>query len=353
MGWSRITIRATRNLQTIVMTRTSTTSLALAALLTHAAATAAWAQADKLPMSRIAGTVTLDLPAGKTTLVGLASVRIIASGTVSTVDGGNVVLGSAPATLPDLLGSPHALKIVSRANPAGNNAYGHCARITAQSGQSVTTGVVLNVSAGDEFVIYQLSTLASVLGAANEVGLTGAETANAADKVYLTENGVLVGYFYRTDVNQWRRIDDADGANQAGTVIAPDSGLMIVRVAGSDRALRLSGDALPARHVASVATGQNIVNNPFLVPTSLSASDLQSNLTGGTGPGVADVVYLEQDGVLTGYYFKNGGPGGTGWRTLGDSVTDAGAAMILPGKALLFKEQAGTAGFALPEPFAD
>jgi hypothetical protein len=334
------------------MIRIRSSELALFALLALAVPQVQ-AQADKLPMSRTAGAVTLDLPAGKTTLVGLANVRIVASGTVQAVDGSDLTLTSSPATLPDVLTAPHALKIVSRANPAGSNAYGHSARITAQAGQEVTAALAVAPNVGDEFVVYELSRIATVLGAANEAGLTGAATANAADKVYLTEGGVLVGYFFRTDANQWRRIDDADGANQAGTVIAPGSGLMIVRVAGSDRTLRLSGDALPARHVASVATGQNIVNNPFLVPTSLSASDLQSNLTGGTGPGVADVVYLEQDGVLTGYYFKNGGPGGTGWRTLGDSVTDAGAALLLPAKALLFKEQAGTAGFALPEPFAD
>lgn len=334
------------------MIRIRSTDLALFALLALAIPQAR-AQADKLPMSRTAGTITLDLPAGKTTLVGLANVRIIASGNVQAIDGSDLTLATSPASLPDVLTAPHALKIISRANPAGNNAYGHSARITAQSGQEVTAAFAVTPNVGDEFVVYELSRIATVLGAANEVGLTGAATANAADKVYLTENGVLVGYFYRTDASQWRRIDDPDGANQGATVITPGSGLMIVRVAGTDRTLRLSGDALPARHVASVATGQNIVNNPFLVPTSLSASDIQSNLTGGTGPGAADVVYLEQDGVLTGYYFKTGGPGGTGWRALGDSVTDAGAALLLPAKALLFKEQAGTAGFALPEPFAD
>ncbi len=339
------------------MIRIRSTELALFALLALAVPQVQ-AQADKLPMSRTAGTVTLNLPAGKTTLVGLANVRIVASGTLTGFGDleGEVVLSSSPAVLPDVTTTPHALKIVSRANPAGSNAYGHSTRIISQSGQELTVETPESLpepNIGDEFVIYQLSTLASVLGAANEVGLTGAAAANAADKVYLTENGVLVGYFYRTDASQWRRIDDADGANQAGTVIAPGSGLMIVRVPGSDRTLRLSGDALPARHAASVAIGQNIVNNPFLVPTSLSASDLQSNITGGTGPGVADVVYLEQDGVLTGYYYKNGGPGGTGWRALGDSVTDAGSALLLPAKALLFKEQAGSAGFALPEPFAD
>lgn len=334
------------------MIRIRPNDLAYLALLALAVPTAR-AQADKLPMSRTVGTVTLELPAGKTTLVGLANVQIVASGTVATVDGAGILLASTPGMLPDVLSSPHALKIVSRANPSGNNAYGHSARITAQAGQIVEAGLASAPNVGDAFVIYQLSTLASVLGAANETGLTAAATSGSADKVYLTESGTLVGYFFRSGVNQWRLVSDPDGADQANTVIAPGSGLMIARVAGTDRSLRLSGEVLPARHVASVAAGQNIVNNPFLVPTSLSASDIQSNITGGTGPGVADIVYLEQDGVLTGYYFKNGGPGGTGWRALGDSVTDAGAALLLPAKALLFKEQAGSAGFALPEPFAD
>lgn len=334
------------------MIRPSHPTLALLTLLALGAVQA-HGQADKLPMSRTAGTVTIALPGGKTTLVGLSNVRIVASGTVGAVAGADLTLASSPAVLPDVLSAPHAIKIVSRANPAGSNAYGHSALITAQAGQQVTAALAATPNVSDEYVIYELKTLGGILGAANELGLTGAAAPDTADKVYLTDAGVLVAYFFNTTAGKWRLVSAPDGADQESTVIQPGSGLMVVRVAGADRSLRLQGDALPARHVAAVDAGHNIVNNPFLIATSLSASDIQSNITGGTGPGVADIVYLEENGVLTGYYFKTGGPGGTGWRALGDSVTDAGAALIQPAKALLFKEQAGAAGFALPEPFAD
>lgn len=339
------------------MIRPSHPTLALLTLLALGAVQA-HGQADKLPMSRTAGTVTVALPGGKTTLVGLSNVKIVASGKVAGFgdDDGEVILTSSPAVLPDVATGPHAVKIVSRANPTGSNAYGHSTRIIGQAGQELTVEAPESLpepNVGDEVIIYELKTLGDILGAANELGLTGAATPDTADKVYLTDAGVLVAYFFNTTASKWRLVSDPDGADQESTVIKPGSGLMVVRVAGADRSLRLQGDALPARHVAVVDAGHNIVNNPFLIATSLSASDIQSNITGGTGPGVADIVYLEEDGVLTGYYFKTGGPGGTGWRALGDSVTDAGGVLIQPAKALLFKEQAGAAGFALPEPFAD
>jgi hypothetical protein len=65
------------------------------------------------------------------------------------------------------------------------------------------------------------------------------------------------------------------------------------------------------------------------------------------------VLYLEQAGVLVGYYYKTGGVGGSGWRALGDGTTDQGAVVITPGKALLLKDQVAPAGFTLPEPFAE
>lgn len=548
------------------MIRPSHSTLALLTLLALGAVQA-HGQADKLPMSRTAGTVTVPLPAGKTTLVGLSNVKIVASGTVSAVNGSGLTLASSPAVLPDVVTTPHAIKIVSRINPTGSNAYGMVSRVTDQTGQQVSAvfapsatadllitevnsngaggdffelfnvgtvpvnlngwkwvdtdganfnagtavtfgdvtiapgevivviqntsdnvaafraawavdpaiqivgiggpglgqndGVVVfdstgklraalsyrsvnvnvtegdgnvvvvapytttaetpsagghaGVSAGgsaqvsvvwdpssgpsaprytaatagnlgsyeqvgnvttigspgvaatggftpaaavlpnvgDEYVIYSLSTLGGIFGAANEIGLTAAATPDSVDKIYLTENGSLVAYFFNSNANEWRLVSAPEGANQASKVIAPGCGVMVTRVAGTDRALRLQGHALPAKHAATVALGHNIVNNPFLVATSLSASDIQSNITGGTGPGVSDIVYLENEGVLTGYYFKTGGPGGIGWRALGDSVTDAGSALIQPAKAILFKEQVGTAGFALPEPFAD
>lgn len=322
-------------------------------------------QENLLPVSRTAGVLTVQLPRNKSTLLGLPYVTIAATGTVTAVNGAQLTLASSPALLPDAVAVAHALKITSRVDqrgsgpnaPAGSstNAYGLAAKVTAQAGQTVTAALAAPPNAGDEFVLYRIPTLASVFGAANSAGLTGAATPDAADILYLGSGGELVGYFYHSTANAWRRVATPETGSEGGTEIAPGTALLVVRKdAGSASiALTLSGDLLPGRQVASVAGGYQVINNPFTVSTTLAASGLQQQLTGGTGAGAADILYLEHNGVLTGYYYKTGGVGGSGWRSLGDNLTDQGAVLVAPGKALLFKEQAGAAGFALQEPFAE
>jgi hypothetical protein len=170
--------------------------------------------------------------------------------------------------------------------------------------------------------------------------------------VYLSNgSGGFTGYY--NDGSVWLLLSTTTG-DQSGVIIEPGSALLVVRKnAGSPASLVFTGATLPGREAANVAAGYKLVNNPFSVSTTLEASGLQNNLTGGAGAGAADLVYLENNGVLTGYYYKNAGLGGRGWRALGDNVSNQGAALVRPGKALLFKEQAGTVGFALPEPFAE
>lgn len=311
-------------------------------------------QADMLPISRTAGVLTVGLPRGKSTLMALTNVKIVASGTVQSAAGSVLTVATSPAALPNLMTAPHAVKIVSRADPDGANAYGLSASITAQTGQDLTVALSVLPNVGDECVVYSLSTIASVFGATNSAGLTAGTSSATADIVYLTDGGDLKGIFYKSDSAKWRQVSDPDGADQDGTVIPPGSGLLVARKSSgaAEIFLPLRGDALPGRHVVSVSAGFTIANNPFLVPTTLGSSGLHQYLTGGSGPGTADVLYLEQDGELKGYFFKNAGLGGTGWRMLGDSVTNQSAVLISPGKALLFKEQVGAASFALPEPLA-
>lgn len=315
----------------------------------------ALAQADMLPVSRTAGVLTVQLPRAKSTLMALTNAKVVASGTVQTASGGTLTVISSPAVLPDLVASPHAIKIVSRANPVGANAYGLSALITAQSGQDVTAALATVPNSGDEYVIYSLSTIGSLFGQTNTVGLTAGTSAATADIVYLTSGGTLTGIFYKSDAAKWRLVSDPDGADQNNTVIPPDSGLLVARKnsGAAEIFLPLRGQAIPGRHVVAVSTGFTIANNPFLLPTTLGSSGLDRFLTGGSGPGTADVLYLEDDGELKGYFYKTSGIGGTGWRALGDSVTNQAGVVITPGKAILFKEQAGSVGFALPEPLAN
>lgn len=334
--------------------------LALAAL----SASSLHGQENMLPVSRTTGVVTVQLPVDQSTLVGAPFTSIVASGTVSAVNGNVLTLSSSPASLPDLTTIPHAIKITSRVDqrgtgsnaPAGSstNAYGYAAKISAQASQDVTAALAVAPNVDDEFVIYPIETLASIFGATNSAGLKEGTTPGEADIVYLGSGGELVGYFYHSGADAWRAVATPDAGDAGTTELAPGAAILVARKAGGSVAeLVISGEQLPGRQVADVSAGFQVINNPFSVSTTLAASGLESSVTGGTGPGNADILYLEQGGVLTGYYYKNGGVGGTGWRTLADPLSNQGAALVVPGKSILFKEQVGAAGFVFQEPFAE
>lgn len=322
--------------------------LALAALTSGAAF-------GQLPVSRTAGILDVSLPVNQTTLMAVPLVEIVASGTVSAVAGTTYTLSSTPASLPDVLTNPHAVKITSQVNQAGANAYGLSAPITAQSGQDVTAGLATAPNVGDEFVIYRLETIGSIFGAANTAGLLGGGSAGAADIVYLEDAGVLTGYFYKNTTlggTGWRLATNSASANQDGVVIKPGRGVLVIRKAGgSPVSIRFSGESMIGNEKPTVVTGFNLITNPFGKSTTLGDSFLKDYVTGGGNAGAADLVYLENAGVLTAYFYKNTTLGGTGWRIAGTS-TPADSVAIAADKAILFKEQNGTVSFTLPEPFA-
>lgn len=309
----------------------------------------------QLPISRTAGVLDVSLPVNQTTLMAVPLVEIVASGTVSAVAGTTYTLSSTPASLSNVLTTPHAIKITSRANQAGANAYGVAAQITAQSGQNVTAALSTAPNVGDEFVVYQLETIGSIFGATNTAGLLGGGTAGAADIVYLEDGGVLTGYFYKNTTlggMGWRLATNSSSPNQDGVVIKPNRGVLVIRKAGgSPISIRFTGDAMIGNERSTVVTGFNLITNPFGKSTTLGDSFLKDYVTGGGNAGAADLVYLESAGVLTAYFFKNTTLGGTGWRIAGTS-TPADSVVIAADKAILFKEQSGTVSFTLPEPFA-
>jgi hypothetical protein len=335
------------------------------------ASSSAWGQAEDLPVSRTAGILDISLPAGKTTLLSLPLVEIIASGTVSAVSGSNLTLISTPAGLPTVFTGPstvtHAIKITSRDDqrgtggsaPSGSstNAYGLTAHITGQTGQVVTAVLSTAPNVGDEYVIYKLETLASVFGTTNQVGLLGSGTAANADTIGILQGGVFVKYFYKNTTpggGQGWRLSGDGSTNRANVIIPANSGIFLERKVGTDRSLRVTGDTLPGNErLALTGTGFRVVNNPFVVPTTLGASFLSSFVTGaGTASG-ADYVYVENNGVITAYYYKNTVPGGgIGWRAVvGNGVSNSIA--LNPGKAILYEERVASFGITLPEPFAE
>jgi hypothetical protein len=310
----------------------------------------------QLPVSRTGAVVSVDIPANQTSLVALPLVEIVHSGKVTAVSGSVITVSG---TVFDVLANPHAIKVTSRSNQlAGStNAYGCSAQITAQSGSDVTAALATAPNVGDEVVIYRLETISSLFGAANTAGFVASGTSAGADIIYIENGGTLTGYFYKNTTLGggigWRATSDLS-TDQANTVIPPNKGLLVIRtVGGSPVSITFTGDTLPANEKATVVAGFNILNNPFTVPTTLDGSFLKDYITGGGSAGGADIVYVENAGTLTGYFYKNTTLGGTGWRLASGGSVDQGSVAISPGKAILFSEQQGAAEFTLPEPFAE
>jgi hypothetical protein len=345
--------------------------LAVATLSTSVAS----GQESQLPVSRTVGVIDVSLPVNQTTLMAIPLVEIVASGTVTAVSGTTYTLSSSPSVLPNVMTTPHAIKITSRVDqrgtaanaPAGasTNAYGLSAQITAQpTGQQVTAALATAPNVGDEFVVYQLETIGSIFGATNTSGLLGGGDAGSADNVYVENGGTLTGYFYSTAAGfgatpGWKLLSDGGtGADRSGVIIPANKGLLIIRKAGgSPASIRFTGDSVVGNEKPVVVAGFNLVNNPFTVATTLDASLLKDSVTGGGDAGSADVIYVENGGVLTGYFYNtSAGFGATvGWKLITEGGTGAnqGGVVIQPGKSILFQEKAGTASFALMEPFAE
>lgn len=307
---------------------------------------------SNLPVSRSAGLLRVTLPANQISLVALPMVdRVVSSGTVSAVAGATLTLSDA--ALPGLVAAPHSIQLVSGAG------LGARVRISAATADSVTTAAAIaGAAAGDQYMIVPDDTIATIFGATNTAGLLGGSGAASSDEVYIQTGGVLTGYFYKGSGlggTGWRRTANPSGASEPNAPIDPLTGVYVIRKPGGNPvSLDITGYTVSGRQKPTVVSGFNILSNPFTLPTTLGKSNLKDFVTGGTGSASADIVYLENGGVLTGYFFKNGGLGGTGWRrTDNPSGADQSGVVLTPGKAILFKEQAGTAGFTLQEPFTE
>ena len=327
----------------------------LSLLLTAAFLTPSGLQADpakKLPVSRTAGILRVSLPPNQISLVSLPMVdRVVDCGSVTGTP--TATIGLSTTTLGNVTTNPHSIQIVS------GDAYGVRLRITASTASSVTVAApIAGLAAGDQYIIVPDDTLASIFGATNSAGLLGAAGAAGADEVYIQINGVLTGFFYKSTGlggTGWRRIANPSGASEPNAAIDPLTGIYVLRKAGGSPVnLDITGLAVTGRQKPPVASGFNILSNPFTLPTTLGKSGLRDFINGGTGPATADIIYLENGGSFTGYFFKNGGLGGTGWRLIDNpSGPNQDSIVLTPGKGILFQEQAGTAAFTMQEPFTE
>jgi hypothetical protein len=102
------------------------------------------------------------------------------------------------------------------------------------------------------------------------------------------------------------------------------------------------------RTIVPVFPGVNMIGNVYPVTDiTLANSGLYSatanSLTGGTSSAAADLVYILSGGTFTTYYYKTGGIGGTGWRSLSSPSTDTGSTSIAIGTGAVIQRRGSTA----------
>lgn len=333
---------------------TSLTLLALAALSTGAVFGQASSQ---LPISRTSGIIDVSAPAAATTYVGLPFIKpAVANGELTAISG--TTLTDSTAAFGDLTTTPHALQII------GGPGNGAIRRITANTSTTLTvdsaiTGIVASVSL---YVIIPEWTLGELLGATNQAGLKGGSSPGVADKVQIESGGIIVNYFYKLAAPPfdatfgWRLVSAPTGSSQVNARIPLKGGIVLIRQAGTNRTLTLHGVSRTGTQVAPIATGANVLTNPFASATTLATSNLQAAITGGTSPGVADKVRVENGGVVATYFFKLPAPpfdATTGWRLVSAPTgADQGAVSISAGKSIIVNRLGAVSNWTRTETFA-
>lgn len=324
--------------------KTSILTLLVAAL----SAGASWGQ---LPISPTSGVIRTNLTANATNLVAVPFPRSVPfEGTVASVSGTTINLSGVTLVASSL--TNHSIYIATDVNPGNaDTAYGRVLRITGNGTTSVTVEAAIVAEPGDEFQILQQFTLETLIGtgAQSTVEVLTASSSSLSDTVYIESGGTFTGYWHHVNVG-WKAV--------AGNALTPNvsvpfgKGLLIVRRGGAARALTVEGEALTGRFRAqtTASPANNVVNNPFLVEVPLIEAGL--GVTSGNTLSLSDSVYIENGGLLVGYWRRSNG----NWYPVTDGSgtgTPVNASVLIrPGKALLMQDR-NPNGIAFPQPFAE
>jgi uncharacterized protein (TIGR02597 family) len=332
----------------------------LLAILTLAA-TPALLHAQTTAYSDVVGYMQISIPAGRASLVSFPlGNSAITSGSFSGKSG-NVFSTSA-----SLAGLPNAL-----ANRSNEPAYyaeitsgpnsGLILEIIAKSSGSITFGDASSLTGNETFQIKKFTTLGDVLGAGNSAGLLGGDSVTNADVVWAVVNGAWKQYFFYDDGNggdidplEWQT--PGSNGDKSDTRIDPDQGVLIVRKAGSNRTVTITGAVKSTATIAPLPTGAQIITNPYPTDKTLGTLNLRtgSSSTGlveGDSVNNSDIIYKLDNGVWKQYFVYNDGSGGeidpVMWQTPGSNLDQSGVA-VSAGEALLLIRR-GTAFNWSPE----
>ena len=305
--------------------------------------------------SDIVGYITSSIPAGKMTMVSFPLLEQEVYSGVFTSKNGGVLTSSA---------SNFNASLISAKNYASEPLY----HIEITSSSDATSGLIIDIlsatsstvtvstddaaslSGTESFKIRKYLTLGDVFGQNNSAGLKQGPSVSEADIVYALVNGNWKQYFYYDDEvgfdpTQWADLSQVGDAKDAR--IDPDQGILIARKPGSGSvSLAVTGTVKSTQAKIPVATGMQIVTNPWPTPMTFAQLGLQTGnvatgLKQAPSVGEADVIYRLENGEWNQYFVYDDQVGfdPVQWTKLGD-IADPSSTQIGVGEAFLIKRVA-------------
>jgi uncharacterized protein (TIGR02597 family) len=303
------------------------------------------------------GFITLDIAgaaaAGSTaiSLKGLGLTRPVEyQGSAETAGTNTLVDNEAVWTDNQFNGANGAYYVEIASGPGAGTTYDISATTAATKTITLAQNLASGVTNGVTFKVRKQWTLGAVFGATNEAGLTSGNDAATSDQVQIWNGTGFSSYYFRAGAG-WRSSTDAN-TDAVGALIYPDDGLVVRRISAGAKNVILMGSVKMGQSSFPVQTGMNFLSNVYAAPVTLQGSGLvASGLTGGPDPANADQVLLWDGTGYKGFYYQELPPaqGGTGWRSSGDSVADAGSTPIPVGAAVVIKRKGAAFDWKIPQ----
>ena len=320
----------------------------LAVLALALAATPAFLHAQTTNYSDVVGYMQISIPAGRASLVSFPLGSAPITSGIFSGKSGNVLSTSASlAALPSALANSSNEPAYYAEVTSGPNS-GLILEITAKTTGSITVGDASSLTGNESFQIKKFTTLGDVLGAGNSAGLLGGDSVTNADVVWAVANGAWKQYFFyddgfggEIDPLQWQTPGSI--GDKSDTRIDPDQGVLIVRKAGSNRTVTVTGTVKTTATISPLLNGAQIITNPYPTDKTLGTLNLRTGnsstgLVEGDSVNNSDVIYNLDNGAWKQYFVYNDGFGGeidpVQWQTPGSGVDQSGVA-VSAGEALL------------------
>jgi len=253
-----------------------------------------------------------------------------------------------------------------------NITTGDIAAVTSFTADTLTTTPALTTALDDKYEIRQDQTIASLFGAANEVGLQEG-TATTADVIWLYNGDTTYTRVFYNNVAGvppfglglgWRGVGSGS-TNFANAVVPFQYGLFIQRRGAAPLDLVFVGhvrgdDADDNNGHGAVATniglanGFNAVNRIVPVGISLAEAGMATALTPGTDS-TGDVLWNPQGDATYLRYFNNNVPGvppfgiGNGLRRIGGGATPADDVVLASGFLIQRRAASGAIAVTVPD----